>query len=354
MTNEIKKIQTEIESINQKLIDSSNLSTEEIKFLSLQKSKLEKLFNVRSKLEQLIKRINDNQTLIDNPDQQISNLAKEEIEIDEKEKEMLKQQLTGLINPATEDKNVIMEIRAGTGGDEAAIFAGDLFRMYSRYAENKGWKTTLLSSNQLEGSEGYKEIIFQIEGEGVWANLIFEKGVHRVQRIPVTETRGRVHTSAATVAVMPIAESVDINIKPEDLRIDVFHSSGKGGQSVNTTDSAVRITHLPTGVVSSCQTERSQTQNKEKAMAVLRTRILDAEQEALSTQRKKDRRRQIGTGDRSEKIRTYNFPQDRITDHRIKKNWHNIDKILSGQLDPIIQSLSAAQKDMESKDQDIA
>ncbi len=354
MSDEIKKLQTEIETINQKLIDSSNLSPDEIKSLSRQKSKLEKLLDIKNKIVQIIKRIKENKTLLDNPDEQISNLAKEEVETDEAAKKLLEQQLASLLNPSIEDKDVIMEIRAGTGGDEAAMFAGDLFRMYSRYAENKGWETTLLSSNQLESSEGYKEIIFQIEGDGVWASLRFEMGVHRVQRTPTTETRGRVHTSTATVAVMPIAETVDIDIKPEDLRIDVFHSSGKGGQSVNTTDSAVRITHLPTGTVSSCQTERSQTQNKEKAMAVLRTRILDAQQETFATQRKKDRRKQVGTGDRSEKIRTYNFPQDRITDHRIKKNWHNIDKILSGQLDPIIKDLNEAQKDIESSNQDIA
>jgi len=243
-------------------------------------------------------------------------------------------------------KGAIVEIRAGTGGDEAAIFAGDLFRMYTKFIEgNKDLDIKLgeeLSSNKGD-TGGFKEISFKVKGADAFPYLRYESGVHRVQRVPATEAKGRVHTSAATVAVLPIAEAVDVEVKPEDLRIDVFHSSGKGGQSVNTTDSAVRITHIPTGVVSSCQTERSQTQNKEKAMTVLKSRLLGLAVERQAQERADQRRTQIGSGDRSEKIRTYNFPQNRLTDHRIKKSWHKLDKIIDGQLEPVLQALIKAQ-----------
>lgn len=243
-------------------------------------------------------------------------------------------------NPLDE-KNVIMEIRAGAGGDEAAIFAGDLYRMYTRYAEGQGWKAEVLSASYSDQG-GYKEIIFLVEGNGAFSKLKFESGVHRVQRIPATESGGRIHTSTATVAVLPEAEEVEVSINPNDLRIDVFCSSGPGGQCVNTTQSAVRVTHIPTGIIASCQDEKSQLKNKEKALRVLRARILEKAQEEASGEQASERRSQVGTGDRSERIRTFNFPQGRVTDHRIGLTLHRLETILTGDLEEIIQALTSS------------
>ncbi|MGN1168893.1 MAG: peptide chain release factor 1, partial [Acutalibacteraceae bacterium] len=240
-----------------------------------------------------------------------------------------------------DDKNVIVEIRGGAGGEESALFAGSMFRMYSMYAETKGWKTDILYTNPTELG-GYKEISFMIEGDGVYSRFKFESGVHRVQRVPETESQGRIHTSTVTVAVLPEAQEVDIDINPADLQIDTFRSSGAGGQHINKTESAIRITHIPTGTVVECQDERSQHKNKDKAMKILRSRILEAEREKQNSEISGERRAQVGTGDRSERIRTYNYPQGRVTDHRIGLTLYRLEAVLNGDLDEIIDALITA------------
>lgn len=281
--------------------------------------------------------------LAEKGDPEMMELARLELEELEEKQPELEQKLKILLLPKdpNDDKNVIVEIRAGAGGDEAALFAGDLFRMYTRYAERQGWRTEILSASESD-LRGFKEVIFLVEGQGAYSQLKYESGVHRVQRVPVTESGGRIHTSTATVAVLPEAEEVDVQIDPNDLRIDVFCSSGPGGQSVNTTQSAVRITHIPTGLVVSCQDEKSQHKNKEKALRVLRARLLEIAQQEQQAKLASDRRSQVGTGDRSERIRTYNFPQGRVTDHRIGLTLHKLDMVLDGDLQEIIDALITA------------
>ncbi|MFZ5649201.1 MAG: peptide chain release factor 1 [Bacillota bacterium] len=265
-----------------------------------------------------------------------------ELELEELtgKKETLENKLRILLLPKdpNDEKNVLVEIRAGTGGEEAALFASDLFKMYTRYAERQGWKTEIMNTNFTDLG-GFKEVIFMVEGKGAFSRLKFESGVHRVQRVPTTESGGRIHTSASTVAVLPEAEEVDVDINPNDIRIDLFCSTGPGGQSVNTTQSAVRITHLPTGLVVSCQDEKSQHKNKDRAMRVLRARLLDRAQQEQKDRIASTRKSQVGSGDRSERIRTYNFPQNRVTDHRIGLTSHRLPEILMGDLDEIIEAL---------------
>ena len=278
--------------------------------------------------------------LVRGTDVEMRELAEEELKSLAARRESLLGELRILLVPKdpNDEKNVILEIRAGTGGEEAALFAGELFRMYSRYAESRGWRVEMMSSNPT-GLGGFKEIIVSIEGQGAYSRLKFEGGVHRVQRVPVTEGSGRIHTSAVTVAVLPEADEVEIAIDPKEIRVDVFRSSGPGGQSVNTTDSAVRITHIPTGIVVSCQDEKSQHKNRAKGMKILRARLLERKQEEQRSEIAATRKLMVGSGDRSERIRTYNFPQGRLTDHRINFTLYKLDRVMEGEIDEVVEAL---------------
>jgi len=307
-------------------------------------AELEDLVQVYRRYQQVSSQLHQTRAMLDDGlDDEMLALVNDEIENLERQEAALTGQLQLLLLPQdpNDEKDVIVEIRAGTGGDEAGLFASDLFRMYGRYAEVKGWKTHLLSSHPT-GIGGFKEVIFEVQGRGAYSQLKYESGVHRVQRVPDTEASGRIHTSTATVAVLPEMEEVEVEIDPNDIRMDVFRSQGAGGQSVNTTDSAVRITHLPTGMVVTCQDERSQLQNRLRAMSILRSRLYEIEQQRLIEEQGATRRSQVGTGERSEKIRTYNFPQNRVTDHRIGFTSHRLESILEGDLEELIEALTEA------------
>jgi len=330
-----------------------SLDFERLQNLAKERANIEKVVTKYREYKATIKSLEETQAMLnDKLDEDLVALAKEELASLQEKRERLLQEIKVALLPKdpADKKDVIVEIRAGTGGDEAGLFAADLFRMYSRYAASKGWKVDIINSNET-GIGGFKEIIFEVKGKGVYSILKYESGVHRVQRVPVTESSGRIHTSTATVAVLPEAEEVEVAIDPNDLRIDTFCSGGAGGQNVNKVASAVRITHIPTGMVVVCQDERSQLQNKIKAMAVLRARLLDQERQRQFQEVTDARRSQVGTGERSEKIRTYNFPQGRVSDHRIGLTIHNLEGILEGDLDDIIDAVATADqaKQLEAK-----
>jgi peptide chain release factor 1 len=304
-------------------------------------AELNKIVSVFNEYQKVLQGIEDSTELLQDSDPEIKNLAREEIAALNQNKIRLEDDLKKLLLPKdpNDHKNVIVEIRAGTGGEEAALFAGDLFRMYTRYAETRNWQVEVMAQH-LTGVGGLKEIIALVHGKGAYSEFKYESGIHRVQRVPATEAQGRIHTSAVTVAVLPEAEEVDVQIEPSDLKIDVYRSTGPGGQSVNTTDSAVRITHLPTGLVVTCQDEKSQLKNKNKALKVLRARLLDKITQEQNEKRSEERKSQVGSGDRSGRIRTYNFPQGRVTDHRIGLTLYKLDAILAGSLSELINELT--------------
>lgn len=344
MFGKLESLEKKYVDLEKELADPGIFSDQEkYKKLAKAHSDLEAVVTLYRKYKSINAGMEENKQLLKEEDAELRALAHEEIHAAEAELAQLENQIKVALLPPDplDEKNIILEIRAGTGGEEAALFAADLFRMYSRYAEMKGWKVEVISESPAE-SGGSKEIISLVSGKRVYSHLKYEAGTHRVQRVPVTETQGRIHTSAATVAVMPEAEEVDISIRPEDLRIDIYRASGAGGQHVNKTESAVRITHIPTGIVVTCQDERSQHKNRAKAMKVLASRILAAETERQNSEVSADRKAQVGTGDRSERIRTYNFPQGRCTDHRINLTLYSLDKIMEGELDPLLDALATS------------
>ncbi|GIW42091.1 MAG: peptide chain release factor 1 [Candidatus Binatia bacterium] len=347
MFETLEKLELRYREVEARLADPATLENpQELGRLAKERAELEEIVGLYREYKKVLEQIEDTKHLLEEGDHEIRELAKAELPALRARKEALEEEIKLRLVPKdpNDEKNVILEIRAGTGGEEAALFAAELFRMYSRYAEKRGWKVEVLSAHPT-GIGGMKEVIALVEGRGAYSRLKFEGGVHRVQRVPVTEASGRIHTSAVTVAVLPEADEVEVEIdEAKDLRIDVFRSSGPGGQSVNTTDSAVRITHLPTGLVVTCQDEKSQHKNKAKALKILRSRLLERAREERKKTEAATRRSMVGTGDRSERIRTYNFPQGRVTDHRIHLTLHDLQGVLDGNLDPLLDALAASER----------
>lgn len=345
MLEKLESVKENFKELTDKLTNPEVIANQaEFQRLAKKRSEMEGIVNAYDEYVSMLKKLKDAEGMVETEtDPELKELAELEVSELKPQIEKMEGQLRLLLIPKDEDdqKNTIFEIRAGTGGEEAALFAADLYRMYTRYAEKQGWKCELMSMNDT-GLGGIKEVVFSIQGNGVFGKLKFESGVHRVQRVPETEAGGRIHTSAATVAVLPEAEEVDVQIDENDLRVDVFRASGPGGQCVNRTDSAVRITHLPTGLVVSCQDEKSQHKNKAKAIRILRARLFDKVKEEKDSARAENRRNQVGSGDRSERIRTYNFPQQRLTDHRINLTLYKLDEVMEGNLDEIIDALIEA------------
>ena len=347
--DKVQAVENKFMDLEQQISDPSVIARQdEWQKLTKEHASLMPIVETFRKYKDITSTIDGDKEIIDDPDSDddLIAMAKEEMNGLTKEQADLEDQLHVLMLPKDprDDKNVIMEIRAGAGGDEAALFAGDLFRMYMKYIEKQpGWKTSIISSNAPELG-GFKEVVVSVEGSGVYGKLKYESGVHRVQRVPVTEAGGRIHTSTATVAVLPEAEDVEIDLNMDDVRVDYFRASGAGGQHVNKTSSAVRMTHIPTGMVVECQDERSQLENRAKALRVLKARLLDQAQQKADAELTEERRSQVGTGDRSERIRTYNFPQGRVTDHRINLTLYKLDNILNGDIDEFIQALAEARR----------
>jgi peptide chain release factor 1 len=343
----LKKIETKYDEILEELSRPETLSDpEKYRKLAREQAEMSELVEKIKRYMKVLEDIEACEELMEKEKEEgTESYLKSELNSLKEEREKLEEEIKVLLlgKDPRDEKDVIMEIRAGAGGEEASLFAADLFRMYTRYAEKKGWKVEVLGSSESDMG-GFKEVIFEIKGKGAFSKLKFESGVHRVQRIPVTESGGRIHTSTATVAVLPEAEEVEVKIDPNDLKIETFRASGPGGQHVNVTDSAVRITHLPTGMVVQCQEERSQIQNREKAMRILRARLYEKLMEEQAKKLAEERRQQVGTGDRSERVRTYNFPQNRVTDHRIGFTVHNLEEFLDGEIDEVIEALAAAER----------
>lgn len=344
MFDKLESVVSRFKKLEEELGNPDLLNNQkEYQQVARERSEIAPIVEKYAQYKSLKEQVQENQSLLETePDAEMRDLIRDEIASLRSRLDATEQEIKLMLAPKdpNDDKNVILEIRAGTGGEEAALFVADLFRMYTRYAEIRKWKVEILDSHPT-GIGGLKEIIASVNGKGAYSRLKYERGVHRVQRIPVTESQGRIHTSAVTVAVLPEAGEVEIYIDPNDIRVDVFRSSGPGGQSVNTTDSAVRITHIPTGLVVTCQDEKSQHKNKAKALKVLRARLFDAMQAEQEAQIAKDRKSQVGTGDRSERIRTYNFPQNRLSDHRINLTLYKLDMVLAGTLDDVIDPLAA-------------